>query len=64
VKLRKAPTKAEIELMAAGKKGQPMEEGQVPPVHHQLEVSAEKPPEYVDLNDFKSTLTATFVIPE
>jgi hypothetical protein len=59
VKLRKAPTKAEIDSMAKNQQQQQAETTIL-----QLETSAVRPPEYVDLSDFKATLTATFVLPE
>ena len=57
VKLRKAPTKAEIELMGVGKEGEQVV------MHTQLEgavAASEKQPEYMDLSEFK----ATFILPD
>ena len=69
VKLRKAPTKAEIETMAANNRDQQELQQQQQQQHEetailQLEPAAGKQTEYVDLNEFKANLTATFVIPE
>jgi hypothetical protein len=64
VKLRKAPTKAEIEMMgaASAKEGEHQDT-----LHTQLEGAmgaGQKQPEFIDLTEFKTTLTATFILPD